>query len=248
MLSRALHILKKHARDERGFTLIELVVAMVAGVAVTGALFSILDVSLHQTARLNDKVQVDQLGRTTMTRIVDELHSSCISYAFAPIQSGSTSSKLVFINAYSEKSEIASATKREIIWESAAKTLIEKAYVSNGGSWPEFTFPGTFTTVRIGENISQTQGESVFKYFAYSKEATSTEHTPLRALNDERTGSLSTTQAKEAAAVEITFTQSPTDGYPSSTGLDRNGNFTNQVTLAFSVPNNETPIHDAPCQ
>jgi prepilin-type N-terminal cleavage/methylation domain-containing protein len=258
MLSRVLHILAERLREQGGFTLIELLVAMVAGVAVTGALFSILDVSLHQTARLNDKVQVDQMGRTTMTRIVDELHSSCISYAFAPIVAKSNESELRFVNAYSAESVIPNATEHRIKWESSTKTMIDKSYASNGGSWPKFTFSSTPTIAagtRIGENISQTINSStnlpmpIFEYFKYSSEATSTEHTPLSALNATLEGeALSTKEAEEAASVKITYTQSPVDGYSNSKGLDRNGDFTNQATLAFSVPNNETPIHDAPCQ
>jgi prepilin-type N-terminal cleavage/methylation domain-containing protein len=256
MLGRLCHILVVRLRDEHGFTLIELLVAMVAGVAVTGALFSTLDVSLHQTARLNDKVQVDQLGRTAMTRIVDQLHSSCLSYAFTPIQAESTNTTLIFVDAYSEEALIGSAIKHEIIWNEELKTLTDKAYKSNGGSWPKFTFSATATPstgTRIGENISPVtfvKGKPIiFEYFKYSTEATSSEHTPLSALNASLTGEkLSAKEAEEAASVSISFTQSPTDGYSSSKGLDRNGNFTNQVTLAFSVPNNETPIHDAPCQ
>jgi prepilin-type N-terminal cleavage/methylation domain-containing protein len=250
------HILIERLRDERGFTLIELLVAMVAGVAVTAALFSILDVSLRQTARLTDKVQVDQIGRTTMTHIVDELHSSCIAYEFAPVLTKSSENELRFINAYGAESVISGAAEHRIKWESGSKTLIEKSYASTGGSWPKFTFSSTASPsagVRIGENISQTVKEGtpapIFEYFKYSSEATSTEHTPLSALKATLEGNeLSVKEAEEAAAVSISFTQSPTNGYSSSTGQDRNGNLTSRVTLAFSVPNNETPIHDAPCQ
>ena len=44
-------------RDERGFTLIEVMVAMVVGLIVIGALFAILEVSLKQNARITDRVQ-----------------------------------------------------------------------------------------------------------------------------------------------------------------------------------------------
>jgi prepilin-type N-terminal cleavage/methylation domain-containing protein len=248
--------IRKRLSDEQGFTLIEMLVAMVAGVAVTGALFSILDVALHQTSRMTDKVQVDQNGRIAMTKIVDELHSSCLSYGFVPIQSGSSGSTLAFVNAYSKESVIPSATKHEIIWSSSAETLTDKSYASTGGSWPSFTFSGTATPVngvRIANNISQgvEAGKTVpiFRYYAYAQSAESTSETPLGAIKS--TAMTETELAKSTAtvsSVKIVFTQAPSDGYPATSGQSRNAQFTSQSTLAFSVPNSEVPIHDAPCQ
>jgi prepilin-type N-terminal cleavage/methylation domain-containing protein len=237
-------------RHEQGFTLIELLVAMVAGVAVTGALFSILEVSLHQTARLTDRVQVDQTGRTTMTQIIDELHSSCLSYSFAPIQSESNENKLRFITAYSSEAVIPSAIRHEIIWSKEAETLTDKAYVSNGGSLPSFTFPGSPTqTTLIASHVREAvvggKSEHIFKYFEYAEEASATANTPLTAIS---TSELTSENAPKAASVKITFSQAPSNGYPASTGVDRNAIFSTQVTLAFSVPKVEDPIHDAPCQ
>src|ERR1017187_9006812 len=97
------------ARDARGFTLIETLVAMITGIVVTGALFAILEVSMHQTARAGDVVQASQSGRNAMTRIVDELRSACMSSEFTPVQAKSTPSQLVFRNTYSEKAVPTSA-------------------------------------------------------------------------------------------------------------------------------------------
>lgn len=237
--------------DERGFTLIELLVAIVAGVAVTAAAFSILDVSLHQTSRLTDKVQVDQTGRITMTDILDELHSSCISYGFAPVQSNSSGSALVFINAYSKEAVIPSATKHEILWSEKTETLTDKSYPSSGGSWPTFTFPSTpSTSVKIASNVAKVSSSTpIFRYYAYASAAEGTSETPY--------GAIKSTPIPEAelakniasvSSVQVTYRQAPSDGYPAATGIDRNATFNSQTTLAFSVPNSEVPIHDAPCQ
>jgi Tfp pilus assembly protein PilV len=72
--------------DAAGFMLIETLVAIISATVVTGALFMILIVSLHQTSRITGRVQATELGRDTMTHIVDELHSACIAKEFVPIQ------------------------------------------------------------------------------------------------------------------------------------------------------------------
>ena len=96
----------RRLRDERGFTLMETLVAMVTGIIVTGALFAILEFSVHQTSRISQVAQASQVSRTAMTRIVDELHSACLSTGFAPVQETSTPSKLVVQNGYSEQAEV----------------------------------------------------------------------------------------------------------------------------------------------
>jgi type II secretory pathway pseudopilin PulG len=251
MLDRAITIARSLAREERGFTLIELLVSSLTGLVVIGALFTILDVSLHQTSQLTDKVQSDQLGRTAMTHIIDELHSSCISSEFAPIQEKSEADKLVFITAYSKQAVIPSAIKHEILWSKEKDTLTDKYYASSGGSWPSFTFPSSPTSsVQIASNIYPIEENkllAIFRYYEYAPEATGTSVTPLSAIKTKEFSStaLGATEALKAASVKITFKQAPTDGYEA---LSRAVTFSDQATLSFSVPKAEDPIHDGPCQ
>ena len=108
---------RERARDARGFTLIETLVAILTGIVVTAALFAILEVSLHQSARAADVVQASQLGRATMTRMVDELRSSCLATEFTPIQEKSSNTELYFRNSYSEKAVPTSASEHKIVLE-----------------------------------------------------------------------------------------------------------------------------------
>ena len=151
-----LSVLRKSRRRlaaERGFTLIETLVAMVTGIVVIGGLFAVLEVSLHQSTRIADVVQASQLGRQAMTHIVDEMHSACIGPNFTPVETGSSPSKLIFVNGYSEKAELTEAHKDEIVF--SGETLTDNVFNSNGGTWPEFTFPASATSsVLIGKSIS----------------------------------------------------------------------------------------------
>ena len=96
----------------------EVLVAMVIGIVVTGALFAILEVSLHQTSRITDRVQATQLGRTAMTKMVDELHSACLAREFAPVRANSGPKELRFATGFSEKTlvEPSEAYEHRIVW------------------------------------------------------------------------------------------------------------------------------------
>jgi type II secretory pathway pseudopilin PulG len=260
--------------DERGFTLIELLVSMLTAFVVTGALFAILQTSLEQTSLISDKVQANQLGRTAMTKIVDELHSACISQGFQPIQKNSTASDLIFKNAYSNEAVILNAKEAEaktagtgsfehqIVWNSSAKTLTDFIYKSESGEGATAKFPEVDYSsatneaanaspkkgVRLASNVTQTEEKPIFKYYKYNKAYSSGATEGLSTLKLILLSSeheLTETEANEAAAVVVSFRQAPVD---SKSQRDRFIDLSDQVTFAFSVPNAETPIEDAPCE
>jgi prepilin-type N-terminal cleavage/methylation domain-containing protein len=238
--------------DERGFTLIELVVALAAGLIVLLALFSILDVSLRHTTAVQDRVQANQIGRIAMTKVVDELHSACISPSFTPVQQGSTETELIFVNGTGGEAVLEKATEHKIVFTENGKNgkLTDKIYPSNGGSWPKFLFPTTPTSeVLLASNISKTTGVPVFSYYKYASASESTEALPLNTIDESSSlagikEKLSEKGASEAAAVKVAFHSETNDRNTLNSGVDLSA----QVTFSFSVPNSETPIHDAPCQ
>ncbi len=234
----------------------ETLVAMVTGLIVSGALFAILEVSLHQTARAVDVVQATQLGRVTMTRLVQELRSACLSPGFTPVQEKSSGSELVFIGARSEAAAITSAEKHQIVWNKEAGTLTDYTYKSTKGEAPNFTFPKLESAnasppagIRIGEKISQTGSEPIFQYYKYASAATSSGTEGLSALTpllaSPTTEKLTEATAKQASSVVIGFNAAPTDG---NTKLGRSADYKSQVTFAFSAPDSESTIVAAPCE
>jgi Tfp pilus assembly protein PilW len=246
------------APGEHGFSLIELLVAMLSATVVAGALFAVLNFSTTESSTLSDKVQADQLGRTAMTRIVDELHSACLAPKYKPIQEKSTESNLRFIDAYTEQAEIKEAEVHEIIWSKATSQLIDYHAKNNGGTSPAtFTFPEPSKeakpeyTVLATNLTNMVEGKEVpiFQYFKYAEETTEGETAALSTLSTTplsgAKAGLSAGEAGEAASVLISFNAAAADG---KTTRNRSANFSSQVTFAFSVPNSETPINDSPCQ
>jgi prepilin-type N-terminal cleavage/methylation domain-containing protein len=254
--------------DQRGFTLIETLVSMVAGVVVTGALSMVFIVALHQTSRLTDSVQASQLGRTAMTHVVDELRSACIARNYTPVQEGSTSSQLIFRDAYGEEALIvnaqeaplhsgAGAFEHQIVFNSSAHTLTDYVYPSEKGSeWPTYKFPGADyesskneaakAEPKQGIQLANNVTSASFKYFQYGESATESSTTPLTTLEEIKLteGKLPKEDAPNVAAVAVTLTTAPLDG---NTKLSRAAEFSNEVTFAFGTPSSEAKIEDKPC-
>jgi prepilin-type N-terminal cleavage/methylation domain-containing protein len=85
-------------KDESGFTLPELLVGIIISVIVVGAAFAILDTSLRLNTRLADQVDANESAHTVMERMSQWLHSSCLTPSYAPVITGSTGTKLMFIS------------------------------------------------------------------------------------------------------------------------------------------------------
>lgn len=91
----------RRADGEAGFTLVELLVTMIAGIVVLMATFGVLDLSMRQNARATDRVQTTQIGRSAMERLIQELHSSCAWATATPVQAASGANTLWFISQFS---------------------------------------------------------------------------------------------------------------------------------------------------
>jgi len=240
-----------HRGGEHGFTLIELLVSMLMATIVIGALFEIFIVSLHQTSRITDSVQATQLGRTAITRVVDELHSACIARKFAPVQAESSGTKLIFVNAYSKEAVInkTEVYEHEIEWSSATQKMTDTITPASSGEWPKFIFASTPTKTVLGEHIAE-EGSSnpIFKYYKYGETYSSGSTEPVSTLIEMTpipSSGMTATEAAQVAAVVVSFATKPIDG---ETTLSRSAEFSNQVTFAFGAPSSEAKIEDGPCQ
>lgn len=242
-------------------TLVELLVATTMALIVMGALMSTLVVAQHQTAIVRDVGQATQSGRLAMTRIVDELHSSCIAKEFAPVQKESTASKLILINAYSKEAEIKTGepktgeqTREDLITFSKEKgTLTDETFLATGGEWPSFTFGGGVKKVIIGSHISELKegAESVPVFTYYEYKATpeagggSGASSTLEKITPVPAAGFSESEAKTIAGVGINFTAAPADGLET---VGRSASFKTLDTLAFTAPNTESTVEDGPCR
>jgi prepilin-type N-terminal cleavage/methylation domain-containing protein len=259
MLSRIAR-LRAIRRDERGFTLIEVLVAMVTGVVVTGALFAILDFSVKQTGRLSEVSQVAQTSGTAMTHIVDQLHSACLSPGYAPVKAGSTATKLIFVNAYfPEANEKAEAEykfvrKDELEYLSTGKLTDTLSRPTGEEKEGEFPWKSSGTTT-FAEGISPfgaVSTEPVFKYYEYSPTSSSgTSESGASTLKEIAVTTLTSAQATKVASVTVSFRTSPSKkeaALSKSTEAGVPVDLRTQTTFAFSAPNSESTIAAGPCE
>lgn len=253
---RAPHILREPFAGEAGLSLVELLVAIVSSLVVIGALMGLLVVSQHQTAILRDVSQATQDGRTAMTRIVDELHSSCIAKEFAPVQKESTGSKLILVDAYSKEAEIKSGERTRVdvlTYSKEKRTLTDETIPSSGGEWPNFAFGGKARKANIGSGIGETivgaKAVPLFTYYEYKREAEpgggAEASTTLKEIESVPAKGFSESEAKAIAGVGIRLTAAPATGLET---VGRSVNLNTLVTLAFSAPNTEAEIKDGPCR
>jgi prepilin-type N-terminal cleavage/methylation domain-containing protein len=229
---------RERLSEDRGFTLVEVLVAMVAGTVILMALFMVLDLSVRQSARSIDRVDASQRGRTAMEQLVQQLHSSCVAATVAPVLAGSDASNLKFLSQFGSAAVL---TPNMHVVSLTSGSLVDTVYPATGGSAPTWTFSATpSATKTFTGNVSQAVlggvTQPVFQYYSYVGGQLST--TPLPT-------PLSATDAADAVEVTIDFAVTPSDN---STEADRTINTTDSVVLRYVPASGSTTVVNLPCQ
>jgi type II secretory pathway pseudopilin PulG len=172
------------SRNE-GFTLVELLVAMAAGMVVVGGLVTVLSVTLQQTTNTFTRVDATERARTMLARVEDELHSACLANGVTPIEGGaqgtkaSDASNLVFVSQFGTSAS-PTPVEHKITFNSANGTLTEYTYnATTGGSdptkWAFSSNPTNASGKLLLNHVAQVTIPGtpsptvvpVFQYFAY---------------------------------------------------------------------------------
>jgi type II secretory pathway component PulJ len=176
-------ILRKAAarlRHQEGFTLVELLAAMAAGMVVLAGLVTVISVALRQTSITFTRVDATDRARSMLNYVENELHSACLVNGVTPIQGGaqgtqvSDANNLVFVSAFGTSAS-PTPVEHKIVYSPSAKTLTEYTYnATTAGSDPtKWAFSSTPTLAagkRLLTNVTQISAPTsrpVFQYFAY---------------------------------------------------------------------------------
>ncbi len=223
-------------RDQRGVTVVELVIGTLSGMTVFLGLTMVVLGAMHQTNRVSKHVHATQDARTVLQRIVTELHSSCVSADVAPIQEKSSGSSMTFV--YQTGSAAALTPVLHQVTLSGGKLTLS-TYNSTGGSTPKWTFSTTAASTRTLLTGVSAVSESVplFRYYKYENGQISS--TPL-------TVPLSSSDAAVAVQVKLALKASP----PGSTVADAKaaGIVQDSALLRFTAPAYKSTAINPPCE
>ncbi|MGI8572529.1 MAG: PilW family protein [Solirubrobacteraceae bacterium] len=210
-----------------GFTLVELLVSMVAGTILVLAILGVFDASVRQSQAATDRVEATQNGRIALEKLSQELNSSCIWSSVPTVQAGSDVSHIWFITAFSS-TPLPNPVLHEV-WLAPGGLLQDASYaLTNSATPPAGWIPSAFnstpsSTRTLATNVSYISGtSSLFQYYQYISG-----HLAIDATHQLATPLLAST-ASAVGAVTIGFAVGPSD---KSRQANRTINLTDTATL-----------------
>jgi hypothetical protein len=166
-------------RDESGFTIIELLVSITASLVVMSGVVMLTVTVIHSQARITNRVDADSRSRPAMTRIVQGLHSSCVTSHIVPIRrdvagAPSNGTSMSFLSKSGSAPNLTPDLHTVYL---SGGTLREKVVPATPGSVaPLWNFSGAGTDRALLTNVTA-PGGVIFRYYSFVNGALS--GTPL---------------------------------------------------------------------
>lgn len=155
-------------RNENGTTLVELMVALMTGLVILSALTMVIITTVHGTARVEARVEATQRARLALGKLMEELHSACVTPEIAPVRKASEGNVLRFVH---QTGSAVSPTPVLSVISLSANTLTQADYATNGGTAPNWTF-NEVTPVSTSTLLTKVApippSSSIFSYYRYS--------------------------------------------------------------------------------
>jgi prepilin-type N-terminal cleavage/methylation domain-containing protein len=250
-MSELLRRLRSRLRDERGFSLTEVLVATLIGSIVFVVVLDLVDASQGATSRVEGRVDSTQRGRTAMEQVTQRLRSqTCVAvtggangFAQEPPIAAGDNNEVTFYADLGDGSDFQPELRRIYV---SGNDLLEDVSdgnsTANGAGW---TFPNanSGTTHVILDRVAPVNDSAgnplpYFRYFAYD---TSPAAQPSVALSTP----LSDADRARVVKVEVAFKALPsTDNDGLSDTVFDNSVITRFGDPSSSDPNNRGPVCD----
>jgi hypothetical protein len=181
--------------------MIELLVSISGTLVVMMAVVTLTTAVLHHQTRIINRVDVNSRVRPVMTRIVQGLHSACVTSHIVPIQSGSTGTSISFLS----KTGSAVGPTPDLHTISLSGSTLRETVFPMTGTAPNWTPLGTPSSNRAMLTNVSAPGGVIFRYYDFVTGTGALSTTPLAT-------PLDATSAARAAYVTVSFTSSPSRG------------------------------------
>lgn len=208
--------------------MVELLVGMAMGMVVLAGLAMLLIVTVRGNARVDARAEATDNARVAMTRIMEELHSGCVTAATAPVQPGSGPLKLIFKHGtYGQQSGGQQATLEE------PPTTTEIVYEGNHTLKEINRTTGERRTLLT--HVSPGSNNKIFKYFNASYSPSSFE-----------AAELGSPEARATILVSVAFRAAPKSEPVADAGAA--AEIRNSATLRLTPPLYSSNQKAMPCQ
>jgi prepilin-type N-terminal cleavage/methylation domain-containing protein len=149
--------------DERGFSLMELLMAMVVGSIVLTSVMYLSMSGMTNSAKITDRVEATQRARVATDRITSLLQAQVCNSGIAPITEA-TPTSVTFTANNGDVSSVAS--RYRLSWDSATGSLTESRWAGSVNAAGTLVFAATPTTRVVITNAQPVSG-AIFQYYAF---------------------------------------------------------------------------------
>lgn len=203
----------RRIKQQAGFTIVEMLVAMlVLGVVAVGAM-TFMQVVMRQGRAVLDRTDSAQHGRLALDQMTRQIRSQvCLNETTKGLISATPTALTFYTDLSNGGAGAPAPAKRSLEYDSASRRIVQRIYAANGTT--------VLSTRVLLEDVVPAANENVpatpptlpfFSYFAYPD--------PMPAspvANQPLTGALSPASVGRVAVVEINFAVLPTGAKPTS--------------------------------
>ena len=215
---------RRRLAQERGFTLIELMMAAVIGIVIAGVAFGLLDSVVRMFGSSEQRVDVSQRGRLGVDQMSARLRSQVCGGGptttdpdalYTPALVEATANKVSF---WSNTGDGQGRRLRGIEY--------------TGGVIKEYVYPGAdpsatpVSTRELATSVAVNNGGGLFRYFSYNPAAWDASLNPRPALHLTLAPPLSSDQLRSVVRITFGYIAYPENGAPTDrSAADFNGEF-----------------------
>lgn len=256
--------LRARLAGQRGFTLIEMLVAMAMGLIVIATATALIVTGMNDTGLVTGREQAVQEGRTGLESLVQELNSGCLVSDVSPVQAAtaagitplvaSDANDLVFVSGVGDS--VNPTPTEHVISINANHALIDTSYAYSGSPTALDT-PADWTFASAPQGISilmeyaaPEPGTPLFQYFSYTNPANTTADsldaaTPFTPAEMPLSADTSAVNAAaNVAEVDITVVSEPTAPQEQAAG---SAEFDDAVTFRLTTADPSSLGTNYPC-